>query len=343
MFPLELSSLVSIFSVIRFEGKRLLLVAPPFFGYYSEIICEIQAKGGIVDWLPDRPFDHPIGKSITRFAPKLVSHFTERIYSELLSDYGVSSYDYVLVINGQTLSKNFLQALRSSYPRALFILYMWDSVANRRHISANFIFYDRVFSFDSADAHFYGLRLRPLFYTSQFSGSFSTTSFLYDLSMVGTAHSDRYDVVNRLRLNLPPSVNTFWYFYLQAPWVFYLYRLLKPGMRQSGLHEFRFESLPISAVNSIFMASRAVLDIAHPRQRGLTIRTLEALGASKKLITTNSAVSEYDFYDPSNIAVIDRRFPCVDPAFLRSGYSPISPSIVSRYSLAGWLDEVLRI
>jgi len=329
--------------MIRFEGKRFLFVAPPFFGYYKEIIGEIESRGGIVDWLPDRPLDHPIGKTITRFAPKLASTAADRIYSDLLEGYGISSYDYVLVINGQTLSTNFLKSLRASYPGALFILYMWDSVANRRHIAGNFALFDRVFSFDPADVDFYGLRLRPLFYTPQFSDSHLCTSFAYDLSLVGTAHSDRYDVVSRLSRNLPPSITTFWYLYLQAPWVFYVYRFLKPAMRRSKRYEFRFTTLSMSAVNDIFMSSRVVLDITHPRQRGLTMRTLETLGASKKLLTTNAAVFDYDFYDSANIAVIDRHSPFIDPDFLRSAYSPVAPSTVARYSLAGGLDEVLGV
>ena len=329
--------------MVGFEGKRFLFVAPPFFGYYKEIIGEIESRGGIVDWLPDRPFDHPIGKTITRFVPKLASTAADRNYNDLLVDYGASSYDYVLVINGQTLSKKFLKSLRASYSGALFILYMWDSVANRRHIVSNFTFFDRVFSFDPADVDIYDLRLRPLFYSPQFSVSRSCTSFAYDLSFIGTAHSDRYDVVSRLSHNLPPSITTFWYLYIQAPWVFYVYRFLKPAMRRSRLDEFRFTTLSMSVVNDIFMSSRVVLDITHPRQRGLTMRTLETLGASKKLVTTNVAISEYDFYDPANIAVIDRRSPTIYPGFLRSDFSPLSPSILSRYSLAGWLDEVLGV
>lgn len=327
----------------RLEGKRLLFVAPPFFGYYKEIINEIQSRGGIVDWLPDSPLDYPIGKTITRFAPKLVSHVADRIYSVLLSDYGASSYDYVLVINGQTLSAKLLKSLRASFPAASFILYMWDSVANRRHISGNFAFFDRILSFDPADADFYGLCLRPLFYTPQFSVSYPHASFAYDLSFVGTAHSDRYDVISRLTHKLPPAIHAFWYLYLQAPWVFHVYRLLKPSMRRSRLDEFRFMTLSMSAVNDIFMASRAVLDINHPRQLGLTMRTLETLGASKKLVTTNATICDYDFYDPANIAVIDRCSPSIPLDFLLSAYSPLAPGILSRYSLAGWLDEVLCI
>lgn len=326
-----------------FESKRLLLVAPPFFGYYKEIINQIHSRGGVVDWLPDRPLDDPMGKTIARFSPSIASRFADRTYYELLADYGASSYDYVLVINGQTLSKGFFRFLRSSFPTASFILYVWDSVANRRHIAGNFVSFDRVLTFDPADAELYGLCLRPLFYVNQFSGVNSQTSYSYDLSFVGTAHSDRYDVISLLKHSLSPSVRTFWYLYLQAPWVFHAYRLLKPAMWRSRLGEFSFSPLSMAAVNKIFSSSLAILDITHPRQRGLTMRTFEALASSKKLITTNAAICEYDFYDPVNVAVIDRCSPSIDPDFLRSGFSPLTQSIVYRYSLAGWLDEVFDV
>ncbi|MGC6482599.1 MAG: hypothetical protein ACON4T_03395 [Synechococcus sp.] len=326
-----------------FEGKRLLLVAPPFFGYYKEIIVEIQSQGGVVDWLPDRPLDHPIGKTLTRFAPCLASKLADFTYYDLLANYGASSYDYVLVINGQTLSKRLLRSLRSSFPAALFILYMWDSVANRSHISGNFSSFDRVLTFDPSDAEHFGLRLRPLFFTNQFSQVTPPDGFAWDLSFVGTAHSDRYEVVSLLKRNLSPDLRSFWYLYIQAPWVFHVYRLVKPGMFRSRFDEFSFSPLTMESVKKIFTGSRAVLDITHPRQRGLTMRTFETLGASKKLVTTNAAICEYDFYDAANIMVIDRRSPFVDPSFFRAEFSPLSENIVSRYSLSGWIGEVFDV
>jgi hypothetical protein len=48
-----------------------------------------------------------------------------------------------------------------------------------------------------------------------------------------------------------------------------------------------------------------VLDVNHSAQTGLTMRSIETIGARKKLITTNREVEEYDFYDPTRIHVID--------------------------------------
>ena len=58
-------------------------------------------------------------------------------------------------------------------------------------------------------------------------------------------------------------------------------------------------------MNFIYSNSRCVLDSAQEGQMGLTIRVLEALGAKKKLITTNEDIVNYDFYNEENIYVYD--------------------------------------
>lgn len=91
----------------------------------------------------------------------------------------------------------------------------------------------------------------------------------------------------------------------------------------------------------VFFDSRTILDIEHPAQTGLTMRTFETLGASKKLVTTNAQVRDYDFFDPSNILVIDRKSPPRIPeSFLETAYVPAHADIYSKYSLQGWIKDV---
>lgn len=74
---------------------------------------------------------------------------------------------------------------------------------------------------------------------------------------------------------------------------------------------------------------------------GLTMRTFETLGASKKLVTTNAQVRDYDFFDPSNILVIDRKLPPRIPdSFLETAYVPARADIYAKYSLQGWIKDV---
>jgi hypothetical protein len=76
-------------------------------------------------------------------------------------------------------------------------------------------------------------------------------------------------------------------------------------------------------------------------QSGFTMRTIETLGAGKKLLTTNSEVADADFFKRGNISIIDRHRPIVTSTFLESAYEPPGAGILRRYSLSGWLDEVL--
>ncbi|MEK5777604.1 lipopolysaccharide biosynthesis protein, partial [Acinetobacter nosocomialis] len=56
----------------------------------------------------------------------------------------------------------------------------------------------------------------------------------------------------------------------------------------------------------LYAKSNIILDISHPGQSGLTMRTFEAIGAGKKLITTNTNIKEYPFYNANNIFIISR-------------------------------------
>jgi hypothetical protein len=103
-----------------------------------------------------------------------------------------------------------------------------------------------------------------------------------------------------------------------------------------------FQPLKKDAFNELFLNSRIILDIEHPKQTGLTFRSIEALGAQKKLITTNLSISSYDFYDDSNIFILDRLSPSVPDSFLYSEYNPVSKDIYDRYKLSSWLDKVLE-
>ena len=65
-----------------------------------------------------------------------------------------------------------------------------------------------------------------------------------------------------------------------------------------------------------YQKSKVILDINHPYQRGLTLRTFEALGA-KKIITTNQEIKKFPFYNENNVFVIDRTNIRLNKSFLK--------------------------
>lgn len=322
------------------RNKKILYVAPRFFGYEAEIKDELIRRGGQVDFLLDRPFDSPILKAVTRLRREWVIGLADRYYEREFENLKANDYDYVLVISGQTLSAKTLSCWKERFPKAQFLLYMWDSFANREWALENLKYFDHKFSFDKSDSEKHGLHFRPLFFSPGFEVD-QQKDTEFDISFIGTAHSDRYSIVSKIDHDLESGISRYWYLYLQAKWVYLAYLLVNRSFRRAKFSEFSFVPLSKPQVQAAFISSKAILDIEHPKQSGLTMRTLETLGARKKLITTNQSVKDYDFYMEENICVIDRGAPIVPKAFLESSYASVPPEIYHRYRLEGWLDEIL--
>jgi hypothetical protein len=330
------------------KGKRILLIAPIFFGYELEIIKEMESRGAKVDYIADRPFDKPWQKALNRAAPVLLKPQTEKLFKKKLSLFDTNAnaeqYEIVLVIKGLTLSLAMHEELKRRYPLARKILYMWDSMENCPSVDKTLHFYDVTFSFDPEDAKKYKMKMRPLFFTKGFEKEFEAeTANLYDISFIGTVHSDRYDVITKIKKSLPQNIKCYWYLYLQAKWVYAVYKIIKSSMRRASIKDFKFISIAKNEVQNVFKHSHCIVDIEHSKQRGLTMRTFETLGASKKLITTNSQITSYDFYDKNNILIINRLNPIIPNIFFQIKYKSINPSVYYKYSLSGWLDELLSI
>lgn len=325
---------------IALAGRRVLFAAPRFFGYDNDIVAELERRGATVVRIYDRPFATPFMTAVTKVAPGVIARAALSEYRAVLA--AEEAFDLILVINGQTLSSGFLDEVRRHSPQAARILYIWDSLDNRGSIIPNLPRYDRVLGFDRIDTQRHGFEYRPLFFVPAFDRADKTgrTEPDYDLSFIGTAHSDRAPIVHALDATLGPDVRRFWYLFLQAPWVRQYYALKSRSFARVPASRFHYQSISKSDIGAVFHRSRAILDIEHPQQRGLTMRTFETIGASKKLVTTNAHVVHEDFYHPDRVLLIDRARPRIDPEFLRSPTPPLDPALRARYSLAGWLDEI---
>lgn len=320
---------------------RVLLIAPKFFGYEQEIFAEIIRLGMRVDFLPDRPFEKAFMKALMRFLPSWCSfQLSNSFFIKKIRAFKCADYSIILIIQGEGITPRILAMLRNKYPKAKMIFYTWDSIENKPKIKRNLRYYDQCFTFDPEDAKAYGMKFRPLFFSPGFDKP-NSDSHTYDLSFIGTVHSDRYRIVHLLIKQLPPEKRVYIYLYLQAPWMYDLRRIFTNTLSGANRNSFKFSPLSKDVVQEVFFASRSILDIEHPGQRGATMRTFEAIGSHRKLITTNVALQDYDFYNPRNILIIDRYAPKLDSDFLNTSYEPLPEEIRSRYSIKAWVQDVI--
>jgi predicted alternative tryptophan synthase beta-subunit len=65
------------------------------------------------------------------------------------------------------------------------------------------------------------------------------------------------------------------------------------------------------------------------------------MGLHKKLITTNSDIKNYDFYDENNILIIDTKKPVIPIEFIKKPYIQIPEEIISQYKVSDWANYFL--
>jgi hypothetical protein len=327
-----------------FQGKSILLIAPNFFGYDQAAASKLRDMGAEVTCFDDRPSNSILSKALIRIDKKLLEKRTAQYYEEISAAIVDKSFDIVFLLNPEALPTSFLATCKARWRKALYVMYMWDSINNRKHTLEFVPFCDRVFTFDKNDAEEHSFSFKPLFYIDKYASILnSNPEIRYDICFMGTLHSDRYAIAKDIKTWCEENnLTSFFYFFTQGKFLYHYNKLREKGIT-APLDEVSFEKLTTSQITSIFASSRVVLDIQHPKQTGLTMRTLETLGAGKKLITTNHSIQEYDFYCPENILVANRQKPSreMDLSFFQDNPKPIAELVRHQYSIGAWLTSIL--
>lgn len=327
------------------KDKRILMFAPDFFGYREKIAEELVSMGAQVDLYDERPSNSAFCKIMLRKNIKLYRPVVTKYFRQVISESRSKNYDYVFVIKSEGINEKIFAMLRQTFPNAKFILYLWDSVKNVPDGKRRINLYDRVLTFDHVDAERYHLPLRPLFCCKEYSAlPESPESYLYDAAFIGTAHSIRPRVVRQVsKICEAHGGRCYSFLYLPHKLVFFYHKLLNPAYRGIRWQDIHFEAMTAEEIRAVYDRSRCILDVEHSDQRGLTMRTIEMVGMGKKLITTNLGIQNYDFYHPNNICVIDRRNPQIPEDFWTSPYVPVSKSILQRYSLRTFVEDIFDV
>ncbi len=199
-------------------------------------------------------------------------------------------------------------------------------------------YFDRVLSFDRRDClQRPDFVFRPLFYRNPPGGRGHEAPLSYDLTFIGWLHSDRLSRLLDIEAELR-RLGLRAYFYLYTGIGTYLRYLIRG--RHGLLH---VRKLPFMQVAKVMAASKCILDLPHAEQSGLTMRTIEAIGMSRKLVTTNLDIVNYDFFNRDNILAAEKLNAAAIAAFIRGGSSPVREDVLRSYSLDNWLKEVFEL
>lgn len=326
------------------EKKKILFFAPAFFGYEFKIKKKMEEMGAEVDFYDERSVVSALGRALLKISPKIFELKSRKYYEEILKK-NPEEYDYVFFIKAEMVPISILQEIRSKYKNAKMCLYLYDSVKNIPGILDKLKFFDVKYSFDRKDCLVHPeLKLRPLFFADEFRKDGSKTeNFKYDISFCGTIHSDRYKIIKAVeKITKADGYCFFWIGYLQSKFMYYYYKITKKEFKGTDISTFTFQKTASSDIAKMVDESKIVLDMQHPKQSGLTMRTIEMVGMGKKLITTNSEITKYDFFKPENICVIDRNNVVIDKKFLSIPYQDLTNVLYEKYSIESWVIDILN-
>jgi hypothetical protein len=328
-------------NVQPFAGRRILFFSSAFFGYEKAIVGELEKLGAQVTFRGDRPYETTWFKSVLRIFPKIGQAIAAWKHYRWLATLSNQNFDIVFVLKGEGLSRPFLAELHQRYPNAKFVLYLWDSLKNVSIITDSLGEFDRIFSFDRQDCERNPKFLyRPLFFLERYWNSQPQSGS--GIFFLGTLNGDRPRVLKNVEAAVCSVGQTldYWLF-IRSPIERRLRWLLDSSLRAMDSERLVLKALAIDEIARRFAASSAILDIQHPSQTGLTMRTFEVLASGKKLITTNAMIAKEPFYDTNRICIIDRTNPKIPTDFLLTSIGSIDEEFRKKYKICGWIVDIL--
>lgn len=322
---------------------RVLLVSPLTFSYHVTICEALRQIGFDPIWWNDKASTSTLYKLALRLMPRLTRLITEKHFIAQIDKMPPDTVEHVLLIKAEGMTARAVRHLREHHPGATLGLHLWDGKENVHSIDRLVPLADAVSSFDPVDARENGWKYRPLFARNVAMSAAGYEPKCFDWCFIGTIHSDRHRVISRLRKATGGGARSFVFAYFQSPMVLKIRKLFDWTLLSAP--KGTLSTMPMSAadVARITARSRVVLDIEHPRQRGLTMRTIETLLDGNKLLTTNKYLFDSDLYDPSRAQIIDRNAPRIDHAFLSQAVKPIPQELRERYSCEAWAKELIDL
>lgn len=234
--------------------------------------------------------------------------------------------DIILTIKGDFIDPKSILEFKKFTKKS--IAYFNDSIARCPKIKRVIPSFDEVYSFEKEDCKKYNLNfITNWIYPIQIGNQKKEQVQVYNISSKDKRTFLLSKIAQILKEN---NIN---------------YRIIIFDKRKSNYYqnlEYTPIQIPLAEVNENLNNAQVLLDINRAGQNGLTFRVFESISLEKKLITTNSDIKNYDFYNPNNILIIDEKKPVIPSAFFNTKYEAIPEMIFKKYTLQEWVRQVFH-
>ena len=249
--------------------------------------------------------------------------------------------DYALVIRPDYFSKETLNLLKNKSNQ--LVAYQWDGLDRYPKVKDVIGIFDRFFLFDADDF---------TKYRSIYPNVFPTTNFYFDFESEARENKVKKEKKEVFFIGsfIESRINDIIYiakifndldFQLNIN-LLYFEETTPEKYKNCGIN-FINKPLTYLEVLEEVKSADVVLDFADTVHNGLSFRIFETLKFSKKLITNNPLVRDYDFYSPNNILIWEESVNQHEiKEFLTKGYKKLNENIVQKYSFTSWINHIFK-
>jgi hypothetical protein len=312
---------------------RITLISFDNWGFNKHLANVLESQGHVINHIDFHQFVYKYPNFQTKVYNFILKNFLKKNIKNIyygkeiikkLEQIG-EKQDVILTIKGDFIDPKYLKEFKKYTQKS--IGYFNDNTVRCPKIIKAIPCFDTVFSFEKEDCKKYNLNF--------------VTNWIYIEDQANTARNFEYEIFNICTKDK------------RLPILFKISKELKelkinakllvldkqnPGTKD-GI-EFFANKISLEDVSTLVSKSKTLLDINRNGQKGLTFRVFESLGLRKKLITTNSDIVNYDFYNPNNIHLIDENNPMIPTSFFESNYVDVPENQIQKYTLNGWIEQV---
>lgn len=319
--------------------RNCILIIPPFFeypqiiekaltGYFDNVYLIYSTPSGFL-----YKFSSFIqSKGLCRYFLNKQSYSIKKWINKNVKD-----VEFILIVKASLLSVDLLRWLKFKWPNSKMVQYLWDNISTDPEAISTLTIFDENYSFSPEDCKIYGMRFRPFF----FNPVTIPQKKSIDIACIASFSLDRAILLEKILIsNQDLNLNNKLFWHIKGSRaLFYKYRkytkYLRPYLRNS--------SIKYNRMLKIMGQSKAQIDIPNPKQQGLTTRSFESLWTKTKIITTNPNIQKYDFYNETNILILNKDNMTIDKEWLNKPFEDLPAGKIEKYSVDSFVSDLIGL
>ena len=225
----------------------------------------------------------------------------------------INKYDKFIIFES-LYNEKVTKKIKRTKKENKVILYFCNYIDDNNKYILNDKNIDEFWTFDKNDAQKYNMKYNPQFYIKNIKIQGEQNK--YDVLFLGRPKTRKKDIID-----------------------------LEKKLREEGIQtnfkiiENEKDYVSYDEYLKMIAESKCILDYNQEGQVGLSLRPMEALFLEKKLITNNTDIKNYDFYDNDNIFILGEDNINEIKEFINKPYKKIDQDIIDYYNFDQWLKR----